>query len=166
MSEQIGMSNLKMKKMKNIQFATFGGGCFWGVEKFLQDIPGVIDAVSGYAGGEFIDPSYSDVCGGITGHAEVVNVEFDADAISYSVLLEKFISKYGTTNVYNLDSVTQYRSIVLYRNSEQEEATKKVFEKIGANGGKKIATQIAPLKKFYIAEEGHQDYHGSCRVKD
>ena len=128
--KQIVISNLKMKKMKNIQFATFGGGCFWGVEKFLQDIPGVIDAVSGYAGGEFIDPSYSDVCGGITGHAEVVNVEFDVDAISYSVLLEKFISKYGTTNVYNLDSVTQYRSIVLYRNSEQEEATKKVFEKI------------------------------------
>ena len=152
--------------MKNIEFATFGGGCFWGVEKFLQDIPGVIDAVSGYAGGEFIDPSYDDVCGGITGHAEVVNVEFDADAISYSELLEKFISKYGTTNIHNLDYVTKYSSILLYINSEQEEATKKVFENIGANGGKKIATQIAALEKFYIAEEGHQDYHGSCRVKD
>ena len=84
--------------MKNIQFATLGGGCFWGVEKFLQDTPGVIDAVSGYAGGSFIDPTYSDVCGGRTGHAEVVNVEFDADVISYSSLLEKFIPKYGKTS--------------------------------------------------------------------
>jgi peptide-methionine (S)-S-oxide reductase len=150
--------------MKNIQFATFGGGCFWGVEKFLQNIPGVIDAVSGYAGGEFIDPSYSDVCGGRTGHAEVVNVEFDADVISYSLLLEKFISKYGITSSSNLDSVSQYRSIVLYRNSEQEGATKKVFEKFAANGGKKIATQIVALEKFYPAEDYHQDYHGSCRV--
>lgn len=150
--------------MKNIQFATFGGGCFWGVEKFLQDTPGVIDAVSGYAGGEFIDPTYSDVCGGRTGHAEVVNVEFDADAISYSQLLEKFILKYGKSSVDNLDSVSQYRSIVLYRNSEQEEATRKVFEKLEANGGKKIATQIVALEKFYPAEDFHQDYHGSCRV--
>ena len=150
--------------MKNLQFATFGGGCFWGVEKFLQDIPGVIDAVSGYAGGEFMDPTYSDVCGGRTGHAEVVNVEFDADAISYSSLLEKFISKYGTTSSSNLDSVSQYRSIVLYQNIEQKEATKNVFEKLEANSGKVIATQIVALDKFYPAEDFHQDYHGSCRV--
>ena len=150
--------------MKNLQFATFGGGCFWGVEKFLQDIPGVIDAVSGYAGGELINPSYSDVCGGRTGHAEVVNVEFDADVISYSLLLEKFILKYGSASSSNLDSVSQYRSIVLHRNNEQEEATKNVFEKLEANGGKKITTQIVALEKFYPAEDFHQDYHGSCRV--
>ena len=151
--------------MKNLQFATFGGGCFWGVEKFLQDIPGVIDAVSGYAGGEFMDPTYSDVCGGRTGHAEVVNVEFDADAISYSSLLEKFISKYGTTSSSNLDSVSQYRSIVLHRNNEQEEATKNVFEKLVTDGGKKISTQIVALEKFYPAEDYHQDYHSRCRVE-
>lgn len=150
--------------MKNIQFATFGGGCFWGVEKFLQDTPGVIDAVSGYAGGSFIDPTYSDVCGGRTGHAEVVNVEFDADVISYSLLLEKFISKYGGKYSANLDSVSQYRTIVLYRNSEQEEATKKVFEKLEATSGKKVAVQVVALEKFYPAEDFHQDYHGSCRV--
>ena len=150
--------------MKNIQFATLGGGCFWGVEKFLQDTPGVIDAVSGYAGGSFIDPTYSDVCGGRTGHAEVVNVEFDADVISYNLLLEKFISKYGAKSIDNLDSVSQYRSIVLYRNSEQEEATKNVFEKLESTGGKKVATQVVALEKFYPAEDFHQDYHGSCRV--
>ena len=155
---------IKISKMKNIEFATFGGGCFWGVEEFLQDIRGVIDAVSGYAGGEFIDPSYSDVCGGRTGHAEVVNVEFDADIISYSLLLEKFTSKYRAKSSANLDSVSQYRSIVLYRSSEQEEATKNVFEKLEANGGKKITTQIVALEKFYPAEDFHQDYHGSCRV--
>lgn len=150
--------------MKNIQFATFGGGCFWGVEKFLQNIPGVIDAVSGYAGGDSVDPTYSDVCGGMTGHAEVVNVEFDADAIPYSLLLEKFISKYGNRSSSNLDSVSQYRSIVLHRNSEQEEVTRDVFERLEANGGKKIATQVVALEKFYPAEDYHQDYHGSCRV--
>lgn len=148
--------------MKNIQFITFGGGCFWGVEKFLQDIPGVIDAVSGYAGGESIDPTYSDVCGGRTGHAEVVNVEFDADIISLEALTKKFIVKYGTNSSSNADSVSQYRSIILYRNNEQKEAIEKTLS--DENGIRKHTTQIKALNKFYEAEDYHQDYHGSCRV--
>ena len=132
--------------MKNIQFITFGGGCFWGVEKFLQDIPGVIDAVSGYAGGESIDPTYSDVCGGRTGHAEVVNVEFDADIISLEALTKKFIVKYGTNSSSNADSVSQYRSIILYRNNEQKEAIEKTLS--DENGIRKYTTQIKALNKF------------------
>ena len=150
--------------MKNTQFATFGGGCFWGVEKFLQDIPGVIDAVSGYAGGESIDPTYSDVCGGRTGHAEVVNVEFDGDKISLETLTKTFIPKYGTTSVSNADSISQYRSIILYRNEEQREIIEKALS--NENGVIKYTTQIEALDKFYQAEDYHQDYHGSCRINN
>ena len=148
--------------MKNIQFITFGGGCFWGVEKFLQDIPGVIDAVSGYAGGESIDPTYSDVCGGRTGHAEVVNVEFDADIISLNALTKSFMARYGTSSSSNTDSISQYRSIILYRNTDQTEIIEKILN--DENSSKKFTTQIVALDKFYPAEDYHQDYHGSCRV--
>jgi peptide-methionine (S)-S-oxide reductase len=133
--------------MKNIQFITFGGGCFWGVEKFLQDTPGVIDAVSGYAGGESIDPTYSDVCGGRTGHAEVVNVEFDADIISLNALTKSFMARYGTSSS---------------RNTDQKEIIEKILN--DENSSKKFTTQIVALDKFYPAEDYHQDYHGSCRV--
>lgn len=150
--------------MKNLEFATFGGGCFWGVEKFFQDIPGVIDAVSGYAGGDSIDPTYSDVCGGRTGHAEVVNVEFDANKITFYDLTKKFLLKYGTSSTSNLDSVSQYRSIILYRNEEQKEVVNRVFNEIADNSLKKITTQVIALEKFYPAEDYHQDYYGSCRL--
>lgn len=150
--------------MKNLEFATFGGGCFWGVEKFFQDIPGVIDAVSGYAGGDSIDPTYSDVCGGRTGHAEVVNVEFDANKITFYDLTKKFLLKYGTSSTSNLDSVSQYRSIILYRNEEQKEVVNRVFNEIADNSSKKITTQVIALEKFYPAEDYHQDYYGSCRL--
>lgn len=148
--------------MKNIQFATFGGGCFWGVEKFLQDTPGVIDAVSGYAGGESIDPTYSDVCGGRTGHAEVVNVAFDGDKISLEILTRTFILKYGTTSSSNTNSVSQYRSIILYRNEDQKKSIEKALS--DEDGVIKYTTQIVALDKFYEAEDYHQDYHGSCSV--
>ena len=145
-----------------MQQALFGGGCFWGVEKFFQDIPGVIDAVSGYAGGDSIDPTYSDVCGGRTGHAEVVNVEYDTNKITFYDLTKKFLIKYGTSSTSNLDSVSQYRSIILYRNNEQKEAIEKTLS--DENGIRKYTTQIKALNKFYEAEDYHQDYHGSCRV--
>ena len=150
--------------MKNLEFATFGGGCFWGVEKFFQDIPGVIDAVSGYAGGDSIDPTYSDVCGGRTGHAEVVNVEYDTNKITFYDLTKKFLLKYGTSSTSNLDSVSQYRSIILYRNEEQKEVINKIFNEIIDNSSKKITTQVIALERFYPAEDYHQDYYGSCRL--
>ena len=151
--------------MKNIQKAVFGGGCFWGVEKFLQEIPGVIDAVSGYAGGSFIDPSYSDVCGGRTGHAEVVNVEFNANQINYEDLLNMFLKKYGTTSDSNKTSTSQYRSIVLYQDLAQKDIIDKVFEGY-KNNRKNLTTQSTKLEHFYPAEDYHQDYYGSCRINE
>ena len=151
--------------MKNLQKATFGGGCFWGVEKYLQEIPGVIDAVSGYAGGDFIDQSYSDVCGGRTGHAEVVDVEFDTNQINYEALLNLFLKKYGTTSDSNKTSISQYRSIVLYRDLEQKNTIDKVFEDY-KNNSKDLTTQSIKLEHFYPAEDYHQDYYGSCRINE
>ncbi len=144
--------------MKNIQFITFGGGCFWGVEKFLEDIPGVIDAVSGYAGGESIDPTYSDVCGGRTGHAEVVNVEFDADIISLEALTKKFIVKYGTNSSSNADSVSQDIDRLFCTGIMNKRSNRKTLS--DENGIRKYTTQIKALNKFYEAEDYHQDYHG------
>ena len=148
-----------------IRKAYFAAGCFWGVEKYLQEIPGVIDAVSGYAGGDFIDPSYSDVCGGRTGHAEVVDVEFDTNQINYEALLNLFLKKYGTTSDSNKTSISQYRSIVLYRDLEQKNTIDKVFEDY-KNNSKDLTTQSIKLEHFYPAEDYHQDYYGSCRINE
>jgi methionine-S-sulfoxide reductase len=147
------------------EFATFGGGCFWGVEKFLQEIPGVIDAVSGYAGGNTIDPTYSDVCGGRTGHAEVVNVEFNPTVISFKDLVKKFLKTYRDTNEVNLNSSSQYRSIILYRDEQQKSEIETAFAEFYAENTKIVTTQVRKLSKFYEAEPYHQDYYGSCRVE-
>lgn len=149
----------------NTEFGTFGGGCFWGVEKYFQDIPGVIDAVSGYAGGTWINPSYSDVCSGRSGHAEVVNVEFDTEIISLKELVHLFLRKYGETGTSNsLFPKSQYRSIILYRNDEQRQVIADVYNEIRERKKKNITTEIAPLDTFYKAEEYHQDHYGSCRA--
>ena len=146
------------------EFGTFGGGCFWGVEKFFQEIPGVIDAVSGYAGGDTKNPTYQTVCGGETGHAEVVNVEFDPLKITYAELLLLFIKSYGVTLTNNLESQSQYRSIVLYRTEIQKDIIGEVFTERVNSGKKRITTQVEPIEKFYEAEAYHQDYYGACRV--
>ena len=146
--------------------ATFGGGCFWGVEKFLQEIPGVIDAVSGYAGGHTDAPTYTDVCGGKTGHAEVVNVEFDPNSVSLKDLVKTFVKTYRDVNPANVKSASQYRSIILYRTAAQKDVIQKVILEYGRSNGKEITTQIKPLEAFYKAEEYHQDYYGSCRVEN
>jgi len=147
------------------EFATFGGGCFWGVEKFLQETSGVIDAVSGYAGGHSINPTYSDVCGGYTGHAEVVNVEFNPAKIKFETLVKIFLKTYRDTNEINRETKSQYRSIILYRNEDQKKSIEKVFNDFEQENNKIITTQVKALDKFYRAEESHQDYYGSCRTE-
>lgn len=126
------------------EFATFGGGCFWGVEKYLQEIPGVIDAISGYAGGITLNPTYSDVCAGDTGHAEVVNVEFDSSTISFESLLKEFIDKYGSRIASNLSSSSQYRSVVFYRNIEQKEGVEKCLTNTDKKEGKRLQHKCCP----------------------
>lgn len=147
------------------QFATFGGGCFWGIEESLQNTPGVIDAVSGYSGGTTENPSYKSICGGNTAHAEVVQVEFDPEKISYENLVKRFMSIHDPTerNPSNRNSKSQYRSIILYHNDEQKLIIEQVINEIEKGSSRKIKTEVVPLIKFNKAEDYHQDYYGACR---
>ena len=142
--------------------ATFGAGCFWGVEETFRTLPGVISTAVGYAGGSKDHPSYEDVCTDRTGHAEVVEVEFDPRQISYQKLLDVFWSNHNpmTLNRQGPDVGTQYRSVVFYHSPEQKaqaEATKKALDQSG-KFPRPIVTQIEPAPSFWRAEDYHQKY--------
>ena len=142
--------------------ATFGAGCFWGVEEIFRKIQGVTDAAVGYAGGKTQDPTYEDVCSHTTGHAEVVEIEFDPAKVSYAELLNVFWSNHDPTtlNRQGSDVGDQYRSVIFYHSPEQRaaaEASKEELEKSG-RFRRPIVTQIEPAPKFYRAEEYHQRY--------
>ena len=145
------------------QKATFGGGCFWCLEAVYESVPGVKSAVSGYAGGLVKNPTYAMVSTGETGHAEVVQVEFDPEVVTYERLLDIFFHLHDPTtlNAQGPDFGTQYRSIILYHTDEQKAAAQKAYEKLTADGAyaAPIVTQLEPLKAFYPADKHHQDYY-------
>jgi peptide-methionine (S)-S-oxide reductase len=146
--------------------AIFGAGCFWGVEAAFRKIEGVVEATSGYSGGRTEEPSYGDVCSGATGHAEVVEVEYDPEKVSYEELLEVFWKEHDPTQVnrQGLDMGTQYRSAIFYTTPEQETAAHASREKAQERYRKPIATEIAPASEFYRAEEYHQRYFEKNRL--
>jgi peptide-methionine (S)-S-oxide reductase len=142
--------------------ATFGAGCFWGVEETFRKVDGVTSAAVGYAGGRTENPTYEDVCRHETGHAEVVEIEFDPERISYRDLLEVFWSNHNPTtlNRQGPDVGDQYRSVIFYHSPEQRavaETSKTELDKSG-RFPRPIVTQIEPAPKFYRAEEYHQRY--------
>jgi peptide-methionine (S)-S-oxide reductase len=141
--------------------ATFGAGCFWGVEHIFHKVPGVIEAVSGYSGGFVENPTYREVCTDTTGHAEVVQVTFDPDVVSYAQLLEVFWAMHDPTQVNRQgpDHGYQYRSIILTHSDEQREIAEASRERLQAKTSKPIATEIKPFAAFYPAEEYHQRYY-------
>lgn len=145
-----------------MQKATFGAGCFWGVEAAFRRVPGVLTTAVGYSGGTSADPTYQDVCQGDTGHAEVVQVEYDPDKISYETLLDTFWQSHNPTtrNRQGPDVGTQYRSVIFYHNSEQHaaaQAAQAALEKSGKYFNP-IVTEIHPADHFYRAEDYHQQY--------
>jgi peptide-methionine (S)-S-oxide reductase len=141
--------------------ATFGAGCFWGVEHIFRQVPGVIDAVSGYSGGFVENPDYRLVCSDTTGHAEVVQVTFDPDVVSYDQLLEVFWAMHDPTQVNRQgpDHGSQYRSIVLTHSDEQRTAAEASRDRAQAGSYRPIATEIKPFAVFYPAEDYHQRYY-------
>jgi methionine-S-sulfoxide reductase len=145
------------------EIATFGAGCFWGVEQKFGKVKGVLDTVVGYTGGKWENPTYKDVCTDKSGHAEVVRVTFDPAIVSYEELLEYFWDMHNPTtlNRQGWDVGTQYRSSVFYHNNEQKEAALKLKEKLDKSGKYKnpIVTEIVPASEFYRAEEYHQKYY-------
>jgi peptide-methionine (S)-S-oxide reductase len=142
------------------EIATFGGGCFWCTEALFEMLPGVKSVTSGYAGGTRENPTYKEVCSGATGHAEVIQIEFDPNTILYEKVLETFWDAHDPTtlNRQGADSGTQYRSIILYSDEAQKAAAEKSKAEAQKHFADPIVTEIVPLKKFYKAEEYHQDY--------
>ena len=147
--------------MASIQQATFGAGCFWGVEWVFRKVPGVLSAVSGYAGGHTADPIYREVCSHRTGHAEVVDVTFDADVVSFDQLLDVFWAMHDPTQVNRQgpDVGDQYRSTILVRDDAQREAAETSRDRAQGAFHRPIATSIEPLDVFYPAEDYHQRYY-------
>lgn len=147
--------------MGDHELATFGGGCFWCIEAALKELTGVTETTAGYAGGQTENPTYKAVCTGDTGHAEVVQVEYDTDILKYPNLLEVFFTIHDPTqlNRQGPDVGTQYRSIVLYHTDRQETLVRQYVETLEEEGlYEGIVTEIQPLDEFWPAEEKHQNY--------
>ena len=142
--------------------ATFGAGCFWGVEATFQEIDGVVSTAVGYSGGKLEDPSYQDVCSGRTGHAEVVQVEYDPAKVSYDRLLDVFWDNHDPTTVNRQgpDVGEQYRSAIFFHTPEQEAAAKASKARLERSGryARPIVTEITPASEFWRAEDYHQRY--------
>lgn len=145
----------------NLQKATLGGGCFWCVEAIYQDLKGVVKVESGYSGGETKNPTYREICSGLTGHAEVVEVTFDPSVISYREILDIFFTTHDPTtlNRQGADVGTQYRSAIFYR-TDAEKATAEAAKIAAAEiWEKKVVTEISKFSEFYKAEAYHQNYY-------
>ena len=140
--------------------ATFGGGCFWCMEAVFQRVPGVIRSVSGYSGGKTENPTYEDICGHGTGHAEVIQVEFDPAVVSYAKILEIFFESHDPTtlNRQGADEGDQYRSVIFYHDADQQKLAAQAKLAAQKDYEDPIVTEIVPLKKFWRAEDYHQDY--------
>lgn len=144
--------------------ATFGGGCFWCVEAVFENLSGVESVISGYAGGRNSNPTYQQVCTGRTGHAEVCQIHYNPQTVSFEELLEVFWKTHDPTtlNQQGADKGTQYRSVIFYHDAEQQqlaEKYKKKLNEVDAYGGRKVVTEISKLPTFYPAEDYHQDYY-------
>lgn len=148
---------------EKVDTATFGTGCFWCTEAIFEQLNGVLKVTSGYAGGHVDNPTYKQVTTGETGHAECVQIEYEADKISYDELLEVFWQVHDPTtlNRQGADVGTQYRSAIFYHNAEQQQKAEHYKTQLDKEGafGKPIVTEITPLDKFYVAENYHQEYY-------
>ena len=147
---------------KNLQVATLGGGCFWCTEAVFQELKGVEEVVSGYSGGNVPGhPTYREICSGLTGHAEVIQITFDAAVISYEAILLVFMTMHDPTtlNKQGADVGTQYRSVIYYHNQEQKEIAEAVIKKVASYYDNDIVTEMSPLGVFYNAEQDHQNYY-------
>jgi len=168
------MSNETNNGNQNLEIATLGGGCFWCLEAIYVDLKGVEQVVSGYAGGHVKNPTYEQVCGKNTGHAEVVHVHFDPNVISYEDLLRIFFTIHDPTtlNRQGADVGPQYRSVIFYHDDEQRATAEKIIAEITAEKiwADPIVTQLEPFEEFFVAEPYHQEYfkrnpyQGYCQV--
>lgn len=151
--------------------ALFAAGCFWGVQYYFDQVPGVVNTSVGYSGGHTENPSYEDVCGHTTGHAEVVLIEFDPSKVNYETLVRQFFRMHDPTqlNRQGPDVGDQYRSAIYYFDNRQKEIAEDLKRKLTSSFNKPIVTEISPAGPFYIAEDYHQRFaertgRGICHV--
>ena len=147
---------------KKLEVATVGGGCFWCTEAVFNHVRGVEEVISGYTGGNAPGkPTYREICSGLTGHAEVVKVTFDANIISYKDIIEIFMATHDPTtlNRQGADVGTQYRSVIYYYNDTQKEIANRVLEELNPLYNNQIVTEVSPMGIFYEAEKEHQEFY-------
>ncbi|MFL9831993.1 peptide-methionine (S)-S-oxide reductase MsrA [Flavobacterium sp. ST-87] len=151
------------KNTSNTETITLGGGCYWCIEAIFENLDGVKTVVSGFSGGTTVNPSYDEVCTGKTGHAEVVQITFDKSKTNLDEILKVFFTVHDPTtlNRQGADVGTQYRSVIFYRNDEQRKTATDIINDLNKNKvyNNPIVTKVEPLKKFYKAENYHQDYY-------
>lgn len=161
----IFINQVKAQNNKNMELATFGTGCFWCTEAIFEQLKGVESAISGYSGGTVKNPTYKEICTGETGHAEVIQITFAPEIITYKELLEVFWQTHDPTtlNRQGADIGTQYRSVIFYHNNEQKELAENYKKKLDKAGiyNNPIVTEISNYSAFYKAEEYHQDYYNN-----
>lgn len=159
--------------MAKLEQATLGGGCFWCIEAFYNEVKGVVKAISGYSGGTVPGtPTYREVCSGLTGHAEVVRVEYDAEVISFEEVLFLFYTAHNPTtlNRQGADAGTQYRSVIFYHDEQQKKIAEQVTQNVQQYFEETIVTEISPIINYFDAEAYHQGYYkqhpeeGYCSV--
>lgn len=157
------MSTSLINSIDKVDTATFGTGCFWCTEAIFEQMKGVLKVTSGYTGGHVKNPTYKEVCSGETGHAECVQVLYEPNKVSFDELLQVFFEVHDPTslNRQGADVGTQYRSAIFYHSTEQKEKAEYYKNELNRNGAfdKPVVTEIAPLEKFYAAEDYHQEYY-------
>lgn len=166
-NQEISSKSLYMAEPRNevinLDTATFGTGCFWCTEAIFQQMKGVVKVTSGYSGGHIENPTYEQVCGKNTGHAECLQIVYDKNKITYDELLEIFWQSHDPTtlNKQGNDVGPQYRSVIFYRDPEQQDLAEKYKSELDESGAfdKPVVTTVEPLKNFYPAEASHQDYY-------
>lgn len=159
-----------MNQAATLDTITLGGGCFWCTEAIYQRLKGVVSVASGYSGGKIKKPTYKEVCSGLTGHAECVQIVFDSSLVSLPEILEVFFKTHDPTtlNRQGGDVGTQYRSVIFYRNEEQKKTAEEIKEGLNKSGAfnDPIVTEIAPFDVFYKAEDYHQNYYNDNRFSN
>lgn len=165
------LSSQNRNKMSNQkeETVTLGAGCFWCVEAIFERLNGVKRVVSGYSGGTLANPTYKEVCSGLTGHAEVVQVTFDPSVVGFAAILEVFFKTHDPTslNRQGVDVGTQYRSAIFYHTPEQHQVALEIINRLNREGiwDNPIVTEVAPFTNFYRAEDYHQDYFANNRTQ-
>lgn len=164
-NETMNKNEIQIKNSEGKETATFGGGCYWCTEAIFQQLKGVDTVISGFSGGTVINPSYEAVCNGTTGHAEVIQITYDPEIISYDELLEVFWQTHDPTtlNRQGYDVGTQYRSVIFYHSDEQKNSAETYKKKLDEAGiyESKIVTEISAYTNFFPADKYHQNYYNS-----